>query len=69
MRNIKLDCNNFFNVGVAENRENVNAFNYKLADFTFENLNIVAKNNLIIDTSVVANFTLKNVTINGKKEF
>jgi polygalacturonase len=69
MRNIKLDCNNFFNVGVAENRGNVNAFNYKLADFTFENLNIIAKNNLIIDTSVVENFKLKNVIINGKKEF
>ncbi|MBO9204287.1 MULTISPECIES: rhamnogalacturonidase [Niastella] len=69
MRNIKLDCNNFFNVGVAENRNNVNAFNYKLADFTFENLNITAKNNLVIDTSVVENFKLNNITINGKKSF
>jgi polygalacturonase len=69
MRNIKLNCSNFFNVGVAENRANGNAFNYKLSDFTFENLTITAKNNLVIDTSVIENFTLKNVTINGKKEF
>jgi polygalacturonase len=69
MRNIKLDCNNFFNVGASENRGNVNAFNYKLSNFTFENLTITAKNNLIIDTSLIENFTLKQVTINGEKRF
>lgn len=69
MRNIKLDCNNFFNVGASENRGNVNAFNYKLSNFTFENLTITAKNNLNIDTSLVENFTLKQVTINGEKRF
>ncbi|OQP38932.1 exopolygalacturonase [Niastella yeongjuensis] len=67
MRNIKLDCDNFFNVGVAENRGNANAFNYKLSDFTFENLTIKAKNNLKIDTSIIPNFKLKNVTVNGEK--
>ena len=69
MRNIKLDCDNFFNVGVSENRENVNTFNYKLSDFTFENLTITAKNNLKIDTSIIEHFTGKNVTINGEKRF
>jgi polygalacturonase len=69
MRNIKLDCDNFFNVGVAENRANENAFNYKLSDFTFENLNITAKNYLAIDTSVIENFKLKNVIVNGKKYY
>ena len=69
MRNIKLECDHFFNVGVAENRGNENAFNYKLSDFTFENLTITAKNNLKIDTSVVERFTLKNVTVNGEKQY
>jgi polygalacturonase len=67
MRNIKLECDKFFNVGASDNRGNANAFSYKLSDFTFENLNITAKNNLKIDTTVVENFTGKNVTINGEK--
>lgn len=69
MRNIKLECNNFFNVGVAENRGNVNAFTYKLSDFRFENLNITAKKNLAIDTTLIENFTLRNVTVNGEKRY
>lgn len=69
MRNIKVECNNFFNVGASDNRGNMNAFSYKLSDFTFENLTITAKNNLKIDTSVVANFTGRNVTINGEKHY
>jgi hypothetical protein len=69
MRNINLECDNFFNVGAAENRGNVNAFTYKLSDFTFENLNIKGKKFLSIDTSVIEHFTLKNVTVNGEKRF
>jgi hypothetical protein len=69
MRNIKLECNNFFNVGASDNRGNTNAFTYKLSDFTFENLSITAKNHLKIDTSIVENFSLKNVTVNGEKRF
>ena len=69
MRNIKLDCGNFFNVGASDNRGNVNAFTYKLSNFTFENLNITAKRSLNIDTSIIENFTLKNVTVNGEKRF
>ena len=69
MRNINLECDNFFNVGAAENRGNVNAFTYKLSDFTFENLNIKGKKFLSIDTSVIEHFTLKNVIVNGEKRF
>lgn len=69
MRNINLECNNFFNVGVAEGHSNENAYQYQLSDFTFENLTIKAKNYLAIDTSIIRNFQLKNVTINGEKRF
>jgi polygalacturonase len=69
MRNIKLDCNNFFNVGVAETHSSTNAFEYQLQDFTFENLTIQAKNYLNIDTSIIKNFQLKNISINGEKRF
>lgn len=68
MRNIRLDCVNFFNVGLPEAGSKVNAFNYMLSDFKFENLNITAKNPKI-DTSIIVNFKLKDVTINGKKRF
>lgn len=69
MRNINLECNNFFNVGVADAHSSSNAFEYQLSDFTFENLAIKAKNYLNIDTSIIKNFQLKNVTINGEKRF
>ena len=69
MRNIKFEGNNFFNVGVADSRGKIDAYEYKLTDFTFENLVITAKNHLKIDTSIVQNFQLKNVIVNGKKLF
>ncbi|MFT3827649.1 MAG: glycosyl hydrolase family 28 protein [Chitinophagaceae bacterium] len=69
MRNINLECNNFFNVGIADTHSNSNAFEYQLSDFTFENLAIKAKNYLNVDTSIIKNFRLKNVTINGEKRF
>ncbi|BAV09678.1 Glycosyl hydrolases family 28 [Filimonas lacunae] len=69
MRNINLECNNFFNVGIAETHSNTNAFEYQLSDFTFENLTVKAKNFLNIDTSIIKNFQLKNVIINGEKRF
>jgi hypothetical protein len=68
MRNISLDCVNFFNVSLPDTSGNVNGFNYTLSDFTFENLNITAKYPKI-DTSAVKNFKLKDVNINGKKLF
>lgn len=69
MRNIRVDCGNFFNVGIADINSPVKGFEYKLSNFTFEDLNIEAKNNLQIDTSMVKNFKLKNVTVNGTKLF
>lgn len=69
MRNIKVDCDNFFNVGIANVNSHIKGFEYKLSNFSFENLNITAKNNLTIDTSIVKNFKLKNVTVNGTKLF
>ena len=69
MRNIRLDCNNFFNVGIADSHSQVKGFEYKLSDFKFENLHITAKNHLTIDTSIVNNFSLNNVIVNGKKVF
>lgn len=69
MRNIKVDCENFFNVGIADPRSPVKGFEYRLSDFTFENLEITAKNNLKIDPSIVNNFKLENVTVNGARLF
>ena len=66
MRNIKMDCENFFNVGIESGRGNVNAYKYSLSDFTFENLKITAKDPKV-DRSVINNFKLKDVTVNGKK--
>lgn len=68
MRNIRLDCVNFFNVSLPDAKGKANAFKYTLSDFTFEHLNITAKNPKV-DTAVITNFKLKDVTINGKKLF
>lgn len=69
MRNIKLDCDNFFNVGVADKNSNIQGYKSKLSDFKFENIEVTAKNFLEIDTSIIENFKLKNVTVNKKKIF
>ena len=69
MRNIRLDCENFFNVGSSNKSSNANAFEYELSDFRFENLNIKAKKYLDIDTSLIKNFRLQNITINGERRF
>jgi len=69
MRNIKLDCENFFNVGAAKEVKPSVGFGYKLSDFKFENIDVTAKKFLDIDTSAVENFKLKNVTVNKKKLF
>ncbi len=69
MRNIKLDCTNFFNVGAAKEAKPTQGFGYQLSDFTFENLEVTAKNFLEIDTSIIENFKGKNVTVNKKKLF
>lgn len=67
MRNIKLDCENFFNVGIADKNSNTEGYKSKLSDFRFENIEVTAKNFLEIDTSIIENFKLKNVVVNKKK--
>ena len=69
MRNIKLDCDNFFNVGAAKEVSPAKGFGYKLSNFRFENIDVTAKNFIEIDTSVVENFKIKNVKVNGKKVY
>lgn len=61
MRNIQFECETFFEV--------VNSDQYKLSDFTFENLDITAKKSSEIQAGYIKNFNLKNITVNGKKEF
>ncbi|MCH5239831.1 MAG: exopolygalacturonase [Muribaculaceae bacterium] len=56
MRNIKFDCDNFFNV---KNRED----QYHLSNFTFENLDITAKDPEF-HPEYIENFTIKNVNVN-----
>ena len=58
MRNIKFDCNSFFNVQQREDQ-------YHLSNFTFENLDITAKTG-DLRPEYVENFTIKNVKVNGK---
>ncbi|RDV17206.1 exopolygalacturonase [Pontibacter diazotrophicus] len=67
MRNIKLDCENFFNVGAAKEVKPSQGFGYKMSDFRFENIAVTAKNFTEIDTSIIENFKLKKVTVNSKK--
>ncbi len=55
MRNIKFDCNVFFNVNQQESQ-------YHLSNFTFENLDIKA-NKKDLHKEFVENFTIKNITV------
>lgn len=61
IRNIEFNCSVLFDVR--------NSDQYKLSNFTFENMNIHATKKADIQTTYIENFTLKNITINGKKEF
>ncbi|GEO06069.1 exopolygalacturonase [Adhaeribacter aerolatus] len=67
MRNIKLDCTNFFNVGAAKETKPAQGFGYQLSDFRFENIQVTAKNFLEIAPAVIQNFKGKNVIVNRKK--
>ena len=60
MRNITMECEVVFDVAKAEDQ-------YKLSDFMFENLNLTVTKKPEIQKDCVEGFTLKNVTINGKK--
>ncbi|WP_439489321.1 rhamnogalacturonidase [Algoriphagus sp.] len=58
MKNIDLDCDIFFDVAITEYD--------RLADFSFENLNIRAQN-ADFEPDFVKGFEVKNVVVNGKK--
>lgn len=55
MRNIDLECDVFFNVNKSDQ--------YELRDFTFENLNIKAKDGKC-DKELISNFVWKDVKVN-----
>ena len=54
MRDIKMDCNNFFDVGTSDK--------YKLKDFTFENI-LVSDKKQAFDPNMIENTVVKNVKI------
>jgi len=60
LRNITLECNNFFDVTESDQ--------YVLSDFTLENLRITAKKE-DIPQGFIRNLELKNITVNGQKRF
>lgn len=57
MRNIDMECDVFFNVSNSEQ--------FKLSNFTFENLNIKTKN-ADFDKGIISDFKIKNVKVNDK---
>lgn len=59
MRNITFDCDYFFNVKPQDDQ-------YKLSNFTFQNLNIRAKNTKC-DRSVIDGFVYENVNVSELK--
>lgn len=58
LKNIKLDCEIFFDVATTEYDV--------LSDFHFENLNVTAKK-ADVNKGIVKGFTLKNVVVNGEE--
>ena len=59
IRNIQMDCKNFFDVGKSEK--------YRLLDFTFENVNVKDQKKAF-NASLIENCKVKNVVINGEKK-
>jgi polygalacturonase len=58
LKNFKMDCEIFFDVAITEND--------RLSNFTFQNLKINTQNETF-DKSIVSNFKLKKVRVNGKR--
>jgi hypothetical protein len=58
MRNIDFDCDVFFNVEPRDDQ-------YKLSNFTFENLNVETRKSNF-HPEYVSGFTIKNVVVNGE---
>ena len=56
MKNINMDCKNFFDVGASEK--------YALKDFTFENIDVKDQKNAFTK-DIIENTVIKNLKING----
>lgn len=59
MRNITLKCNALFDVRQSDQ--------YRLSNFTFENIDVQADKNLELPAGFITNLSIKNVKVNGKK--
>lgn len=59
IKNIKMSCKNFFDVGTSDK--------YKLNDFAFENITVTDKTKAF-NKNIIENTTVKNVVINGEKQ-
>ncbi|GAO29454.1 rhamnogalacturonidase [Geofilum rubicundum] len=66
MRNINLECNTVFRVDTQDPRGAIDAFDFRLSNFTFENLDLKAKDPQI-NEHLVDGFIMKNVVVNGEK--
>ena len=59
MKNIQMDCDNFFDVGTSDK--------YRLVDFTFENIQSTDKK-MAFNKDVIENTTVKNVIITPREK-
>ena len=59
VRNIRMDCDNFFDVGTSDK--------YGLTDFTFENIQCTDKK-MAFRTDVITNTVAKNVNITPREQ-
>lgn len=59
MKNIQMDCDNFFDVGKSEK--------YRLVDFTFENINCTDKK-MAFDANLIENTIAKKVNITPREK-
>ena len=60
MRDIDIDCQTAFNIDRADDQ-------YKLSDFTFENLNLRAEKTGVSLQECIDGVKVKNVKVNGKE--
>lgn len=67
LRNIKVDCDVAFAIEKSKKQSDEIAFDYKLSDFTLENVTLNAKKDAKLDRTAIENITLINVTVNGEK--
>ncbi|RYZ28445.1 MAG: exopolygalacturonase [Chitinophagaceae bacterium] len=67
LRNIKVDCDVAFAIEKSNRQSNEIAFDYKLSDFTLENVTLNAKKDAKLDRTAIEDLTLENVTVNGEK--